>query len=63
MKRLILKTNWCKKCGICVAFCPKKILAMGEDGVYVVDESKCIYCGMCEMRCPDFAIYVEENNE
>ena len=51
----------CKGCGICVAFCPKKILALDTLGkIYVIDEKACINCGQCELRCPDYAIYVEK---
>ena len=25
---------------------------MDEDGIVVIDESKCIQCGACEPRCP-----------
>ncbi|MFQ9522542.1 MAG: 4Fe-4S binding protein [Phascolarctobacterium faecium] len=28
--------------------------------VEVVAEDKCIQCGQCETRCPDFAIFVEK---
>ena len=32
---------WCKGCGICVAFCPKKVLAIGANGkVEMVDREK-----------------------
>lgn len=52
---------WCKACGICVAFCPTGALAKDETGSpYVKDISKCINCGWCEIRCPDFAITVEK---
>jgi 2-oxoglutarate ferredoxin oxidoreductase subunit delta len=52
---------WCKACGICVAFCPVGVLAKDEAGVpYVKDIEKCINCGWCEIRCPDFAITVEK---
>lgn len=51
---------WCKSCGICVAFCPTGALAKDEAGYpYVKDIEKCINCGWCEIRCPDFAITVE----
>jgi len=50
---------WCKACGICVAFCPTGVLATDEGGYpYVKDIEKCINCGWCEIRCPDFAITV-----
>ncbi len=49
--------QWCKGCGICVAFCPKHVLALGPDGkVYIKNPDDCIACGMCDLRCPDFAI-------
>jgi 2-oxoglutarate ferredoxin oxidoreductase subunit delta len=51
---------WCKACGICAAFCPTGVLARDEAGYpYVKDIDKCIHCGWCEIRCPDFAIHVE----
>jgi 2-oxoglutarate ferredoxin oxidoreductase subunit delta len=50
---------WCKKCGICVAFCPTKALTEDEDGYPILTyPEKCTQCGMCELRCPDFAIAV-----
>ena len=55
--------QWCKGCGICVAFCPVKILTLENEKVKVVSPEKCTSCGLCEMRCPDFAIYLEEKEE
>ena len=50
----------CKGCGICVEFCPKKVLELSElEKVVVAREQDCIKCKQCEMRCPDFAIFVE----
>lgn len=49
--------NWCKRCGICVAFCPTGCLARKEDGApYVKNPEKCIHCETCDRLCPDFAI-------
>lgn len=57
-EKLVIKPDWCKGCGICVAFCPTKTLALENDKVKIVDINKCIHCGMCELRCPDYAIYL-----
>lgn len=52
---------WCKRCGICVAFCPTKVLAADPGGVpRVANLEACTVCLLCELRCPDFAIEVEE---
>lgn len=52
---------WCKKCGICVAFCPTRVLAADPGSVpRVVNLEACTVCLLCELRCPDFAIEVEE---
>ena len=62
--KVITKQDWCKGCGICVAFCPKKVLGLKNGKVYIIDNEKCIECGACELRCPDFAIYIRgEDNE
>jgi 2-oxoglutarate ferredoxin oxidoreductase subunit delta len=47
-----------------VAFCPTGVLAKDEAGYpYVKDIEKCINCGWCEIRCPDFAITVEKKDK
>lgn len=54
-----LKRDWCKGCGICVAFCPKQCLALDDkDKIYMAKPDDCIKCGQCEQRCPDFAIFL-----
>ncbi len=57
--RVVVYPDWCKGCGICAAFCPSEVLAVGPDGkARVVDETACVNCGFCEVHCPDFAIMV-----
>ena len=49
---------WCKRCDICIAFCPTKALVADKEGLPVLIPDKCTQCGLCELRCPDFAITV-----
>jgi 2-oxoglutarate ferredoxin oxidoreductase subunit delta len=53
----------CKRCGICVEFCSRKVFSTGEEGeIRVVDPGSCTGCLLCELRCPDFALDVTELN-
>jgi 2-oxoglutarate ferredoxin oxidoreductase subunit delta len=54
----------CKGCGFCVEYCPKGVLAMSEEfnrkGYHppkVIKSGECVNCNLCEMICPDFAIF------
>ena len=55
---LDVKTEWCKGCGICVEFCPANVLELKDGKVNIKNLDACIQCGQCELRCPDFAIYL-----
>ena len=58
---ITVKLPRCKGCGICAAFCPKNVLAISELGkVIIVNPDDCIACGQCELRCPDYAIFVDK---
>ncbi|NMC49275.1 MAG: 4Fe-4S binding protein [Desulfovibrio sp.] len=57
--KVVIYPDWCKGCGICAAFCPKKVLGIDHQGKARVEhEENCINCGFCELHCPDFAIVV-----
>jgi 2-oxoglutarate ferredoxin oxidoreductase subunit delta len=59
MNRVDVYKGWCKKCGICIAFCPRKVLSVGDDGFPTASNPEaCTGCRWCEFRCPDFAIVV-----
>ncbi|MFH1122292.1 MAG: 4Fe-4S binding protein [Pseudomonadota bacterium] len=56
---LEINSDYCKGCGICVAFCPKGVLELNDHQKAVVkDPDQCNGCGLCELRCPDMAIEV-----
>ncbi|MDD2446820.1 MAG: 4Fe-4S binding protein [Tissierellia bacterium] len=58
LKSHTVEDKWCKGCGICVAFCPKNVLELENEIVVVKRLEDCIQCGQCELRCPDFAIWL-----
>ena len=61
ISNITIKIARCKGCGICAAFCPKKVLAVNElSKIEVVNGDACISCGQCELRCPDYAIFVDK---
>ena len=64
LKELTINREWCKGCGICVEFCPTKVLALDEcDKAVAVRLSDCIACRLCELRCPDLAVRVSVEEE
>ncbi len=68
MKKVTIKADTCKGCGLCVNACPKQVLQMskttlnakGYHPAEVVAEENCISCAMCATMCPDVAIKVEK---
>ncbi len=64
MSQVEIYLGWCKKCGICAAFCPQEALEVNQDGYpFLKDAQSCNGCGLCELRCPDFAIVVLKDEE
>ncbi len=51
--------QWCKGCGLCIAFCPQEVFAEGEEHRPVASHpERCVGCHWCTDHCPDFAIVV-----
>ena len=56
---ITINTKWCKKCGLCISYCPKKVYDADFLGAPIIARIEdCIACNLCEVRCPDFAISV-----
>ena len=67
MPKVTVDNGICKGCEMCVAACPKHIMALdtsitnakGYHPAHVTDESACTGCGSCAIMCPDVAIRIE----
>jgi len=67
---IIVLEDKCKGCGYCINYCPRDVLAESEKFnakgyhyPYVKNGDACTACGLCELMCPDFAIYVLKKEE
>lgn len=61
---VIIVEDRCKGCAFCVEYCPCEVLVLSEGfnrkGYHppeVVRHGLCLDCGLCEMICPEFAIF------
>ena len=77
--KITVDQTLCKGCGICILFCPARILEAdvptawgghaprltkgGEGKCMLVRGKQGVKCRLCEKRCPDAAIMVEVQNE
>ena len=58
----------CKGCGLCLYYCPRDVFEFSdkrnEKGFTVVDVvnlSNCTGCRLCEIGCPDIAIFIKSD--
>ncbi len=64
---MIIYEDRCKGCGLCVAACPLKIVALSKDKLNgkgfhpagVINPEKCTACACCAVMCPDVAITID----
>jgi len=65
MGRITIRTEVCKGCGLCMAFCKNDCLQFADElnryGVrpaMVKPDAECLGCTQCALVCPDAAIEV-----
>lgn len=70
MFKVMISEDLCKGCGICVEFCPRKVLKVSSKltrrGFFPpekIEDRDCTDCKLCEITCPDLAIWVAEDEE
>jgi len=57
-------SNWCKSCGLCIAFCPQSVFEPNGGGqAAVAHPERCTACDWCRFHCPDLAITVAHFDE
>lgn len=70
---LTIATDHCKGCELCVAACPKAVLALdlslvnllGYHPVHLLDAAACTGCAFCARVCPDtvFTVWARVKKE
>jgi len=66
---VVFDVERCKGCGLCIAACPKKVLAFsgqlnksGYNVAHMAHPEDCIGCAFCAITCPDIVIEVYREN-
>jgi 2-oxoglutarate ferredoxin oxidoreductase subunit delta len=63
--KITISQELCKECGLCIHFCPKKVIvqsaklnAAGYQSAEFKDDGECTGCAICAIVCPEVAIEV-----
>ena len=62
---VVVDTEYCKGCDLCVISCPSNVLALSKDlnakgynYSYMTSPAACVGCAVCAYVCPDACITV-----
>ncbi|MFW9951517.1 MAG: ferredoxin family protein [Candidatus Thorarchaeota archaeon] len=67
---ILINSEQCDGCELCLAFCPKDIIEISEDKfnsrmlhyAIVVKPEDCAGCRQCERLCPTVSLYILETD-
>jgi 2-oxoglutarate ferredoxin oxidoreductase subunit delta len=66
MGKIVIDEEYCKGCGLCISFCPRKAIrvsnSVSKNGYHPAEfldpGGECTGCALCALMCPDAAITV-----
>jgi 2-oxoglutarate ferredoxin oxidoreductase subunit delta len=65
VRYIVVETEYCKGCGLCLSVCPKHVIALSEEinsrgyhTALLTDAENCTGCCFCAQVCPDAALEV-----
>ncbi|MDI9484222.1 MAG: 4Fe-4S binding protein [Bacillota bacterium] len=66
---VIINSELCKECSLCVAACPQDVLAIGKTinskgyhAVEAVAPERCTGCTLCAVMCPDVVLTIKRRS-
>ena len=66
--KIIIDTERCKGCGLCITVCPKKAIIISKNSNSIgyfpaqTNNSDCTGCGVCAIICPEAIIEILIDN-
>lgn len=68
--KVLFNEDFCKACELCVAACPKHLIALRTDApnksgynpAAITDMEACVGCQSCAKMCPDCIITILKND-
>jgi 2-oxoacid:acceptor oxidoreductase delta subunit (pyruvate/2-ketoisovalerate family) len=58
-RRPVMDMAKCRRCGICLTYCPVNSVSRTKDGAFKISLEYCKGCGICAAECPAGAIAME----
>lgn len=58
-RRPLLDQATCRRCGICLMYCPVNSISRDADGSYHISLDYCKGCAICAAECPADAITMQ----